>query len=472
MIRTVSSLAIAFVIACSCACSRDPGPPGAPPLERRAPPATPEPTTLPNPCRGIVLPPDQHYVAPGLCARAVATNLGELRQIAFAPNGDLFGVVTDGTIRRFRDANGDGSYDPQEIVDWASTGGHNGHNVDFDGGYLYAGSPDGVKRWRWAPEIDHGGPGEDVVVGLSSAGHPFHPVHVWDGVLYVDSGSPTNTITPPPADYDTKRAVIKRFTLSRFDPGRPFDWSEGEIVVLGVRNVVGFARDGRDVTWGVVNGIDDLRYQGRDIHADNPGEDVIRIEAGATNGFPFCFTAQHVVRDGVLVSPGTRLQASPAKSDAWCAENTTPPASFVHAHSAPLDIAFFEAPAGVLPSRWKHGAFIALHGSWDRNPPTGYKVVWLPFDADGKPPMPTSTPTSTSFPYEVVFGGGRDGLPSDGPWAWHANGAGEGIVRPVGVTISPFDGALYVSSDNGGVSGRSSGSPPNGAIYRIGLARP
>jgi len=113
-----------------------------------------------------------------------------------------------------------------------------------------------------------------------------------------------------------------------------------------------------------------------------------------------------------------------------------------------------------------------MHGPWDRDPPTGYKVVWLPFDASGRPPMPASTPAATTFPYEMVFGGGRDGAPVDGPWAWRANGAGEGIVRPVGVAVSPFDGALYVSSDNGGVPGMASGSPPSGAIYRVGLARP
>jgi glucose/arabinose dehydrogenase len=415
-------------------------------------------------------------VAPGLCARAVATNLGELRQITFAPNGDLFGVRTDGTIRRFRDANGDGVFSPDEIVDWAKSGGHNGHNAHVEGGWLYAGSPDGVKRWRWAPDVDQGGAGEDVVTGQPSGGHPFHPVHVWGGFLYVDSGSATNTIVPAPADYDTRRAVLKRFDLSHFTPGRPFAWDAGEIVMRGVRNMTGFARDARGAGWGLVNGLDDLRYDGHDIHADNPGEDVVEIEPGAAHGFPFCFTAQRVVVGARVVPPGTRLRAEvatfpPTKTDAWCAQHTTPPASFLQAHSAPLDIAFVEGQGGALPARWKNGAFVAMHGSWNRTPPTGYKIVWLPFGADSRPPMPTSTAEATDFPYEVVFGGGHPGTPVDGPWAWHAAGTGEGIVRPVGVVVSPFDGALYVSSDNGGVPGQRSGSAPNGAIYRIGLAR-
>ena len=76
------------------------------------------------------------------------------------------------------------------------------------------------------------------------------------------------------------------------------------------------------------------------------------------------------------------------------------------------------------------------------------------------------------FPYEVVFGGGADGAPRDGSWGWHAGEVGETPVRPVGVAISPMDGALYISSDNGTVPlKRSSGTTAQGNLYRIGIAR-
>ena len=79
--------------------------------------------------------------------------------------------------------------------------------------------------------------------------------------------------------------------------------------------------------------------------------------------------------------------------------------------------------------------------------------------------MPTSTKDATSFPYETVFGGGKYGAPRDGEWSWRLGDDGEDPVRPVGVAISPVDGALYVSSDNrsGPMSKRS------GSIYRIAL---
>jgi hypothetical protein len=66
--------------------------------------------------------------------------------------------------------------------------------------------------------------------------------------------------------------------------------------------------------------------------------------------------------------------------------------------------------------------------------------------------------TATTFPYETVFGGGDATGPKDGAWSWSANGLGDS-TRPVGVAISPIDGALYVSSDSGGL------------VYRIGIQK-
>ena len=117
------------------------------------------------------MPRDQYYVADGLCVRVVAKHQGELRQITFASNGDLFGVTTSGAIRRYRDLDHDGAYDGAEIVEWASTGGDNGHNAEIDerGGYLYAGSKDGVKRWKYGASIDRGGSGESLRIVPSTS---------------------------------------------------------------------------------------------------------------------------------------------------------------------------------------------------------------------------------------------------------------------------------------------------------------
>ena len=419
--------------------------------------------------------------------RVVAKHQGELRQITFASNGDLFGVTTLGAILRYRDLDRNGVYEGVEIVEWASTGGDNGHNAEIDepGGYLYAGSKAGVKRWKYGAEIDRGGSGEDVVVGQPGGGnHPYHPVHVYDGWLYVDSGSDKNSMDPMPADYDSHRSVIKRFALAGFAPGKPMAWKDGEIFVRGARNVTGFTRSAAGRMYGVVSGIDDLRYGGADVHADNPAEELVLLEQGRAFGYPFCFAAVRLVVNGKVALPGTMLHADAAsqnplvgvtkstKDDAWCEANATPPLSVLQAHSSALSVAFFEGPDGALPARWRGGAFVALHGSWDRNPSTGYKIVWVPFDADGKTPMATSTADATTFPYEVVFGGGRAGAPRDGAWGWGDGGEGEDVVRPVGVAVSPIDGALFVSSDNGEVPLAGVGKKRDGNLYRIAAPTP
>ena len=426
-------------------------------------------------------------MANGLCARVVASKQGELRQIMFAPNGDLFGVTIPGAIRRYRDVNHDGVFQANEIVEWANTGNENGNNCDIDvkAGYLYASTKDGVKRWKYAPELDHAGAGEDVMVGQPGGGnHPFHPVHVYDGYLYVDSGSEHNAVKPDPAEYDTERSVVKRFEMAKFTTGKPFQWKDGEVFVRGVRNVTGFTRNAAGRMLGVLSGIDDLRYAGADIHADNPGEELVSLELGKAYGYPFCFAAARVVAGGRVVPPGSRLHAAWAsqnplasttespKDDAWCAR-VERPLTFMQAHSSPLGITFFDGPEGALPARFRGGAFIALHGSWDRNPSTGYKVIWVPFDPNGSAPMPTSSAQSTAYPYEVIFGGGAAGEARDGAWSWAKGELGESPVRPVGVAISPVDGALYVSSDNGTVPlRRSQNSSAQGNLYRIGQVRP
>jgi glucose/arabinose dehydrogenase len=415
-----------------------------------------------DPCRGTPLPTDQHYVPAGMCARLVAENVGSLRQITFAPDGDLFGVTSGGSIRLLHDADGNGTFEASEITEFGKTGG-NGNNchVDAAGGHLYAGTPNGVKRFPYTPGSTTGGAGEDVVVGQPGGGnHPKHTVHVYDGYLYVHSGSSGNASDPMSPAYDTDRSLLRRFDLSTFTPGTPFQWSSGEVFSSGLRNMVGFTRNAAGQMFGVVNGLDDIHYQGSDVHQDNPGEQVVGLGMGKSFGYPFCFTAQRVVVNGQVIPAGTQLLNQDFNSghdDAWCAANSTKPATFVQAHSAPLDISFFDTqPSGVLPEKWRGGAFIAFHGSWDRNAATGYKVVWMPFDAAGKAPMPTSDTTTTTFPYETVFGRGNAAAPLDGPWSWNDGNTGEN-VRPVGVAVSPIDGALYISSDSSGM------------LYRVGM---
>ena len=417
------------------------------------------PTAQGDPCRGVPLPADQHFTPAGMCANVVASALGAIRQITFAPNGDLFGVTANGAIKRFHDDDGDGFFQASEISTWGDTGG-NGNNVHIDvaGGFLYAGSPDGVKRWPFDPAAKTGGTGEDVVTGQPADGHTKHTVHVYDGYLYVHSGSAGNWVAPKSPDYDDQRSLIRRYPLATFKSGTPFPWLSGEVFTTGLRNANGFTRNAAGRMYAVVNGLDGVKYNSADVHDDNPGEQVLELGMGKAYGYPYCFTAQRVIGPSGLVPPGTQLQFNGVHDDVWCAANSLPPATFIQAHSAPLDITFFDdQPKGALPEKYRGGAFVALHGSWNRTSPTGYKVIWIPFDASGKAPMPTSTMTGTTFPYEIILGGGDQTAPKDGAWSWTTPDYGD-QPRFAGVAISPVDGALYASSDSGGY------------IYRIGVA--
>jgi glucose/arabinose dehydrogenase len=434
--------------------------PPAPTLPPRPPPGVPPPIVQSPDCLGASVPPDQHFVAPGLTAKLVANALGQIRQLAFAPDGVLFGVTMSGQLLRFRDANGNGVYDASEIGEYASFGG-NGNSVHIDAanGWIYTSTPTGVRRFTWSTTAVTGGDGEDVITGQPSDGHGFHTAHAWDGYLYVQLGTLGNaslaSVLAGPGEYDDNRSLIRRFPLSQL----PMQWLDGEIVTQGLRNAAGFTRSAKGKIFAVVNGLDDMQHAGVDVHQDNPGEQVVEIALGKKYGAPFCFTAQRVVENGSVYSAGTQLanENFGQHDDAWCLANSSPPATFIQAHSAPLDIAFFEGqPKGNLLEKYRGGAFIALHGSWDRDVTTGRKVIWMPFDADGNPTMPTSTDTTTTFPYETVFGGGTLAAGAqDGFWSWSTDQCSDS-PRFVGVAINPIDGALYVSSDAGGT------------IYRIG----
>ena len=429
-------------------------------------PATGLDTDRPDPCRGVPLPSDQHYVAPGTCASAVAFDEPGLRQLTFTSDGDLLGVRTDGQIVRFRDVNGDGMFlGAGEVIAIADTGG-NGNNAHLDeaGGYLYAGSPDGVVRFAYSSQADDLGSPEAVVVGQPSDGtHTFHTVHVYDGWLYVHSGSENNVVAPASPEYDTNRALLERFDLSGLVPGQPFEWADGEAFAIGLRNMVGYTQSPDGTLYGVVNGIDELDYDGQDVHLDNPGETLVELQQGKAYGYPFCFTAQDIMAGSGPVAPGTQLATETdgfdnPHDDAWCAQNSTAPVTFLPAHTAPLDITFLGSSTDVqgLPEAWGGGAFVTLHGSWNTMPSVGHAVVHLPF-ADTPPSMPASTATPPAFPFTVVLGGGSSAGFVDGSWGWSSGEYAEETVRPVGVAVSPLDGALYVSSDSGGV------------LYRIGV---
>ena len=120
-------------------------------------------------------------------------------------------------------------------------------------------------------------------------------------------------------------------------------------------------------------------------------------------------------------------------TDAWCRSSTRWPVVALQAHSAPLDVLFYYGES--FPSAFRKGAFITLHGSWDRTVPTGYKVVHVAVGEDGMPSSPPTTILVGQVPAASGF-------------------------RPVGLTVLP-SGVLLVSSDTGNSSVIALGYSPS-----------
>jgi glucose/arabinose dehydrogenase len=152
--------------------------------------------------------------------------------------------------------------------------------------------------------------------------------------------------------------------------------------------------------------------KGGKVNDELPPEELNKIEPGANYGWPYCW--------GNLVSdPNFPGEAG------FCATTLAPAITFT-SHSTPLGITFLDKAA--FPSEYKNDAIVALHGSWNRAQPSGYKLVRVKFEGDK--------------PVEVVdFVTGWLDKKGNQVGAWG---------RPVDVIVGP-DGALYASDDRAGM---------------------
>lgn len=273
------------------------------------------------------------------------------------------------------------------------------HSLEFRGEDLYVSVNDGVLRFRNAVTEDLviRSQAERIATVTSGGGHTTRTLGFGpDGKLYVSIGSSCNFCV----EADRTRATIVRFDGEGANP---------QVFARGLRNTVGFAW--HPVTgelWGVDNGGDNLGD-------DEPPEEINIIREGGDYGWPDCIADKRGVRWGP--------QARPERC-----EQTLAPAFHMDAHAAPLGIAFYSGDQ--FPASFKNDALIALHGSWNRSTPSGYKVI------------------------RVRIVDGRPTASEDFLWGFLDLNTRTRSGRPVQAIPGP-DGAVYVSDDG------------NGNIYRI-----
>jgi glucose/arabinose dehydrogenase len=372
--------------------------------------------------------------AEGLAVSAFATGLDHPRWVHVLPNGDVLvaetnappkpggGGIRDWFFGFFLDKAGAGSASANRItllrdtdkdgaadVKSAFIGGLNSpFGMALIGDEFYVANTDAVLRFDYEPgatKID--GPGVKIV------DLPAGPLnHHWtknivasrDGArLYATVGSNSN-VGENGLDQEAGRAAIVEIDLGS---GQSLTYA------TGLRNPVGLAWEkGTGKLWTVVNERDEL---GSDLVPDY----LTSVTADGFYGWPYSYFGHHL---DDRVEPQDPERVAKAIKPDYALGN----------HVAPLGLAFSEGT--LLPERFRNGAFIGQHGSWNREPRSGYNVVFVPFAAG----MPVGKPL------EVLSG--------------FVNADDEAMGRPVGVALDR-EGALLVADDVGNAIWRVTPAP-------------
>jgi glucose/arabinose dehydrogenase len=262
--------------------------------------------------------------------------------------------------------------------------------------WLYVAEASSVKRYVYDAGAQHAGKGEEVIPLYRYAGGHFTRSLLFDEkhnklYLTVGSGSNVNTGEPP-----------IRATISRYNP----DGSGFELFATGIRNPVGLRwYPGTGDLWITANERDGL---GDDLAPDF----LTHVTPGGFYGWPYAYTGPHE-------DPRHKGEAPEL------VKKTLYPDVLLGSHAGSLDLLFYTGRQ--FPEKYQGGAFVALHGSWNRSQRVGYKLVFIPF-RDGRP---------QSGPEDFLTGWMLD---EDKKEVWG---------RPVGLLQLP-DGSLLVSDDGAG----------------------
>ncbi len=379
----------------------------------------------------------------GFAALVAADNLGRARHIVATRQGGIYvkleRLVNGKGIVYLTDANGDGRMEVE-----SSFANYIGTGIAIKDGYLYASSNQDVFRYQ----LDQNGKvinpenPQRIVKGLwDKRQHASKSLTLDDaGNIYVNIGAPSNSCQEidrtkgskgiNPCPILDSAGGIWQFKVDQTDQG----YHNGVRYATGLRNVVGLdwnrlenklyvTMHGRDMLYNLYPDMFDTT-----VSAELPSETMYALNKGDDAGWPYVYY-DHFQKKKIL-SPEYGGDGKKAGG-----ENAIDPIMAFPAHVAPNALLFYTG--NQFPAKYKNGAFIAFHGSWNRSPlpQEGYYVVFVPFQ-NGKP---------------------------NGQWEVFANGfAGTTVVknprdaqhRPCGLTEGP-DGSLYVSDD------------VKGTIYRI-----
>ena len=384
---------------------------------------------------GLVLP-------DGFSALKVADSIGSARHLVVNTNGDIFVKLQraiDGKgVIMLSDSDGDGRADEQ-----VGFGDYGGTGIFIKDDFLYASSDSEVFRYALDPNervVNPDAP-DTIITGLiDRRQHNSKSIALDDaGNIYVNIGAFSNVCqeqdrTPgspgmSPCPILDSAGGIWQFRAD----GIRQSYGEGERYATGLRNVVG-------LDWNQQAGALFVMQHGRDnLHdfypelygetgIELPSEAMYRLSKGADAGWPYIYY-DHLQKKKIInpeYGGDGKLEGDTSILD---------PVVAFPSHIAPNAMLFYTGD--MFPEKYKNGAFVAFHGSWNRAPQQqGYLVAFVPFDEHGQP----------TGDWEVFADGfaGVDNVASPG----------DALHRPCGLAQGP-DGSLYVSDS------------VNGTIYRI-----
>jgi glucose/arabinose dehydrogenase len=410
----------------------------------------------PNFSQAVLKPPNvQLKVPPGFSVSLYAEGLPGVRWMQWAPNGDLFvSQYARSTITVLRDTHNDGRANLR--MTYATGGGRrDGQQGDRGGprrgpngppqqgflaapadtaaaavpcaadlqlppgttgiqnpmgmafhrnGFFYVANTDSIVRYKYTVgDLEPQGEPQKV------ADLPGYGFHGWRNILFNRAGTKMY-VTVGSASNNRAGDDCRRAAILEMNP----DGSGARIFASGLRNPEGLAwQPGTNRLWTTVNERDSL---GDDLVPDF----LTSVKDGGFYGWPYSYIGQHY--DPRYVGGQPEL-----------VKKAIIPDVLIPAHSAPLGLAFYTG--NQFPMRYRNGAFVALHGSWNRSKASGYKVVFVPF-VNGMP-----GPIEDFLTGFLISEGGRNPDGSMAPiiqWG-----------RPVGVSVAR-DGSLLVTDDQGG----------------------
>ncbi|MEG4392539.1 sorbosone dehydrogenase family protein [Microcoleus sp. BROC3] len=349
-------------------------------------------------------------VPPGFVVNVFADNLDAPRWLALTPTGDVLVTETrQNRITLLRDTNRDGVAEVRKTFANAQNGLNIPFGMAFADRYFFLGNTAEVRRFPYTKGQEQlTGTGQKIA-DLPGGGYNQHwtrnvVVSPDNSKLFVSVGSQSNADVEP-----LPRASVQVMNL---------DGQNKQIFASGLRNPVGLDFHPKtNQLYATVNERDGL---GDDLVPDY----LTRIRQGEFYGWPYAYFKPN------LLDPRHARNGNSDRPD--LAAKTLMPDVLFQAHSAALGLQFYDGK--TFPKRFLNGAFVAFRGSWNRNAGTGYKIVFVPFNAANGRPQGYYEDFLTGFLTD----------PS-GPKTWG---------RPVGLLVLP-DGSLLFTEE------------ANNRIYRV-----